>query len=291
MGSVDTVPGMSGGTIAFIFGIYEELVYSVKKLTGEIPGLVLKGKLKEAVSETPLSFLAPLGTGLAAALVTVAQIVTYLLDNQPVLIWSFFFGLLVSSIFIVKKRVVTWNSHDVGLLVASSVAAFFITGLVPLETSAAPLAFFLSGMVAIVAMILPGVSGSFFLVLLGKYEQVLDAVIGRDIVTLALVASGAAVGLAVFSRILSWLFEKHHDIVIAGLTGLMIGSLRKLWPWQETFIPQSFDGEVFTAVILMSAAAALMFYLDRKQATREVVADVEDPKLVKAHKKSLRLQK
>lgn len=308
MGTADLVPGVSGGTIAFIFGIYEELVYSIKKLSGETIRLFIKGKLKETFQSVPFGFLVPLAVGLFTALLTLANLLTYLLENEPVYVWSFFFGLIVASILIVRKRVVTWNTQDVIVFMFAAIGAYFLVGAVPVETPVTPLAFFISGFIAIVAMILPGISGSFLLVLMGKYEQILSAVVARDIFVLGLVMIGAVIGLAVFSRILTWLFSKHHDIAIAVLTGFMLGSLRKIWPWKDTVLTRinskgveiplieknilpTLGTELVIAVSLMVFAAWLLIYLDRLQATREQVKDIRDREFELEHKKALASQK
>jgi putative membrane protein len=307
MGSADIVPGVSGGTIAFIFGVYEELVFSIKRLSGETIKLFLKGKYKDAINSIPFSFLIPLGVGIVTAFLTLAKLITYLLANQPVFVWSFFFGLIVASILIVRKRVVTWDRHDIAVFVVAAVGAYMLTGSVPVETPATSIAFFISGFVAIIAMILPGISGSFLLVLMGKYEQVLHAVVERDILTLGLVMAGAVVGLAIFSRVLTWLFEKHHDIAVATLTGFMAGSLRKVWPWKEAITTRinskglevpvieknifpNIDTTLVIALFLMVIAAWFLMYLEKKHATAEQTTDI-DKKYAKGHKKAVASQK
>lgn len=308
MGSADIVPGVSGGTIAFIFGVYEELIHSIKRISGESLKLFLKGKFKEALKSVPFSFLVPLGLGIGTAVLTLTGLLTHLLETSPVLLWSFFFGLVVSSVFIVSKRIVTWDLRDIVFMLAFTAIGYVLVGSVPMETPATPLAFIVSGAIAICAMILPGVSGSFLLIIMGKYEQILMAVNNRDIVTIGLVGIGAVVGLALFSRLLSWMFKKHHDIVVASLTGFMIGSLRKIWPWKETIttrinshgvevplleqniLPESYDQRFLVAVGLCLLAMIIIFTLDKFQVTKEQVKDVDDKKFEKEHKKSLEIQ-
>lgn len=308
MGTSDIIPGVSGGTIAFIFGIYEELIFSIKKVTGETVRLLLKGKLKEAILSVPFIFLTPLFLGIGTAFVTLASLLTYLLESYPVYVWSFFFGLVFASILVIRKRVVTWDLHDIVIFILASVGAYFLVGIVPVETPRTVISFFLSGSIAVVAMILPGISGSFILVLLGKYEQVLGALVARDAVFLGAVLVGAVIGIAVFSRILSWLFSKHHDIAIVTLSGFMLGSLRKIWPWKKAvetklteggkvitlqeanILPEAFNLEVVFAVSLAILAALLMLYLDSLQATREEVSDIEDEEFAERHKKALKTQ-
>ena len=309
MGASDIVPGVSGGTIAFIFGIYEELVFSIKKLSGETLRLVLKGKIKEAIASVPFGFLIPLGLGLGTALMTLASLIEHLLANYPVFLWAFFFGLVVASIWIVRKRVVTWDLHDYAALALAAVAAYLISGALPSSTATSLPMFFFAGFIAIIAMILPGISGSYLLVLMGKYEQVLGAVTSRDFPPLIMVALGAVIGISVFSRVLTWAFDRHHDIIIATLTGFMIGSLRKVWPWKETvstyvdshgveqpllqnnMIPDSLDANVLFAIALAVLAAFIMLRLDKMQATKEQVKDVEDKEFEQEHKEALTSQK
>lgn len=309
MGAADIVPGVSGGTVAFLFGIYEELIQAIKTVSGEVLRLVLKFKIKEAIQTIPFVFLIPLGFGLMTALFTLSNGVSYLLQTYPEFLWSFFFGLIVASVLVVRKRVVTWNFHDYVAMVITAILVYFLVGIVPVETPDTYLALFLSGVVAICAMILPGISGSFLLVIMGKYEQILNAVATRDIVSLVVFASGAVVGLAIFSRVLSWLFKKHHDIVIAILTGFMIGSLRKVWPWKEVIstrinshgdtvpvlerniFPEQFGGDVMLSIVLILVGLLLVIILDKFQVTKEHVADIQDPQFESHHHKALKSQK
>lgn len=308
MGAADIVPGVSGGTIAFIFGVYEELIYSIKVVSGQALKLFLQGKIKESLALIPFRFLIPLGLGIMGALLTLAKLVSFLLHTYPEMLWSFFFGLVIASVLVVRKRVVTWDFRDIGILAVSTIVAYFIVGAVPVETPETLLAYFLSGAVAICAMILPGISGSFLLVIMGKYEQVLGAVLARDFMTLGAVGAGAILGLALFSRVLSWAFAKHHDLVVAALIGFMLGSLRKIWPWKEVvstrinrhgdlvplvernFIPSQFDLNVFMALGLCALGIFIILFLSRLHAVREQVQDIEPKKFAREHEKALKLQ-
>lgn len=308
MGSADIVPGVSGGTIAFIFGVYEELIDSIKTVSGEVLRLFLKGKFTEGWSKIPFHFLIPLGLGLVTAVLTLTELLSHLLETQPVNIWSFFFGLVLASVFLVSKRIVSWDLKDVGFMLLFTIIAYTVVGSVPLETPANPIAFVLAGAVAICAMILPGVSGSFLLIIMGKYEQILTAVVTKDFATIGFVGIGAVLGLAVFSRVLSWLFRKHHDVVVAALTGFMIGSLRKIWPWKETIstrlnshgvevplieqnvLPEAFNMSVMTAIGLCLVAILLIVFLDKLQLTKERTKDLDDPQFTKEHTKALKSQ-
>lgn len=309
MGAADLVPGVSGGTIAFLFGIYEELIQSIKTVSGQVPRLLLKGKIKEAWQVIPFGFAIPLGLGLFTAILGLSSILSYLLQEHPAFLWSFFFGLIVASVVIVSRRVVTWNTHDYVAAIITAIAAYFIVGAVPVETPDTWLALFLAGAIAICAMILPGISGSFLLVIMGKYEQVLGAVTNRDVGTILIFGAGAAVGIAFFSRILSYLFKRHHDIMIAMLTGFMVGSLRKIWPWKEVvstrinshgevvplleknIIPVQLDGTVILCVGLFLAGLVAMMLLDKLQITKEIVTDIEDKKFEASHLEAVKSQK
>lgn len=299
MGTADVIPGVSGGTIAFLAGIYQELLYSIKVATGEFLKLLLQGKLKKAFAILPFRFLLPLAVGLFAAIFTLAELLSYLLETQPVFVWSFFFGLVLASIFVVLKRVGVWKvSYKVSFLIAA-IITYFIVGAIPVETPNTLFFFFISGMIAISAMILPGISGSFILLLLGKYQQVLAAVTERDFVTLGVFMLGCIVGIALFARFLSWLFKHYHDISIAILAGIMLGSLQKIWPWKETVLtrinshgvevplvennvlPSALDAAFFIALFLGILGAFIVFQLDRMHLTKEHTSDIADPSFKK----------
>ncbi|NIT61871.1 MAG: DUF368 domain-containing protein [Aliifodinibius sp.] len=234
MGASDVVPGVSGGTIAFILGIYEELIDSIKTIDLKLIKLLLSFKLKEVFEVVPWRFLLSILFGILLAVFSLARGLEWLLENQPQIVWSFFFGLVLASGITVSKRINRWSRGAVAAAIIAAVAAYFIVGLVPVSTPDALWSIFLSGMIAICAMILPGISGSFILVLLGKYQSILSAVNNRDILTLSVFAAGAAIGIVTFAQIVSWLFKRYHDITVAALMGLMLGSLRKLWPWKVT---------------------------------------------------------
>lgn len=234
MGASDVVPGVSGGTMAFILGIYEELIESLRML-GERRFLkaIFNLRVREALELVNWKFLLAVGAGIGVAILTLAHSLEWLLINHPVFLWSFFFGLVLASVFVVAQRVARWTPPRVTALILGAIGAYILVGLVPVQTPETWWFLFLSGALAICAMILPGISGAFILLLLGKYEFVLSAVTQRDILSLVIVAVGAAIGLVTFAQILGRLFERYHDTTVALLTGLMIGSLRKVWPWKE----------------------------------------------------------
>jgi len=234
MGSADVVPGVSGGTMAFILGIYEELLESIRVIgQPHFINAVLKFRIGEVFQLLNWRFLAAIFGGIVLAIVTLAPGIEWMLENQPVLLWSFFFGLVTASVIVVSKRVSQWTVVCWLALIIGVGGAYVIVGLVPVQTPESWWFLILSGATAICAMILPGISGSFILVLLGKYEFFVSAVNQRDIMSLLFAGIGAAVGIVTFAQILSWLFKRYHDLTVALLTGLMIGSLRKIWPWKE----------------------------------------------------------
>lgn len=233
MGTADAVPGVSGGTVALLVGIYEELIQSIRAVA-DLRHLqrVFRLQFKTLLDELPWKFLLALVLGIFAGAVTLAHLLENLLETQPLFVWAFFFGLVAASAVVVARRVRAWGSGGVLLVVSGAVITYLVVGLVPMDTPDTFLAFFLSGMIAICAMILPGISGAFILVLLGKYQDVLAAVTGLDLPRLIVFLLGAVVGISLFSRVLGWLFRRFHDATISLMIGLMVGSLRKLWPWK-----------------------------------------------------------
>lgn len=234
MGSADVVPGVSGGTIAFITGIYEELLNSIRMVgQPQLWRAVLGLQVAEALRLVNFTFMITLLTGIAAAIVTLAPGIEWLMTNQPVLLWSFFLGLVLASVVTVSRKIPRWTLPLWLALIVGTIGAFWLVGLVPTQTPEVWWFLILSGALAICAMILPGISGSFILVLLSKYQFFINAVNQRDLVSISLAGIGAVVGIVSFSQVLSWLFRRYHDLTVALLTGFMLGSLRKVWPWKE----------------------------------------------------------
>ncbi len=234
MGAADVVPGVSGGTMAFILGIYEELILSIRAAARPpFWRALLKLRIPDALKAVNAGFLIAVLSGILLAIFTLAQGLEWLLTNQPVYLWSFFFGLVLASVVTVSDRVKHWTPSLLLAALAGAVAAYILVGLVPVQTPETWWFLILSGALAICAMILPGISGAFILVLLGKYQYVLGAVNARDFVTVGMVGIGAVVGLICFAQVLGWLFKRYHDVTVAILIGLMVGSLRKIWPWKE----------------------------------------------------------
>ena len=235
MGAADVVPGVSGGTIAFISGIYEELLSTISNVNLSLLKTLKTSGIKAAWKQLNGSFLVALFLGIFVSIVSLAKVIKHLLESQPILLWSFFFGLVLASIIYIAKQITDWNFEAFLILIIGAVLAYFITTLNPLVSeNSSSLFVFLAGAIAICAMILPGISGSFILVLLGAYKPVLEAINNRDFKTILVFMAGAIVGLLAFSRVLKWLFKNHKNLTLALLTGFIIGSLNKIWPWKET---------------------------------------------------------
>ena len=235
MGAADVVPGVSGGTIAFISGIYEELLIAISNVNLSLLKTLKTSGVKAAWKQLNGSFLAALFLGIFVSIVSLAKVIKHLLESQPILLWSFFFGLVLASIIYIAKQITDWNFKALLVLIIGAVIAYFITTLNPLISgNSSSLFVFVAGAIAICAMILPGISGSFILVLLGAYKPVLEAVNNRDFKTILVFMAGAVVGLLTFSKVLKWLFKNHKNLTLAVLTGFIIGSLNKIWPWKET---------------------------------------------------------
>ena len=244
MGAADVVPGVSGGTIAFITGIYEELINSIKGINLKAIKLFFTGQWFSFWKQINGNFLLAVFAGIAISVLSLAKVLEYLLENKPILIWSFFFGLVLASSYVVSRKITRWQYPKVIALVAGIGIAFYITSVTPTTTTDASWFIILSGGLASCAMILPGISGSFILLLLGKYSFALHAVNERIILDLLLLGVGAVTGLILFANLLSWLLKKYHDITIAVLVGFMIGSLNKIWPWKETVKSIIVEGEL-----------------------------------------------
>jgi len=233
MGAADVVPGVSGGTIAFITGIYEELINSIKSINGTALKLFFSGEFIKFWKAINGSFLISVFIGIGISVFSLAKGLEYLLNNFPILVWSFFFGLIVASAIYVARTIDKWNLQTIIAGLAGIVVAYLITILSPAEANTGYFFIFLSGSIAICAMILPGISGSFILVLLGMYKFILEAVGNLEIAVILTFLVGAAIGIIAFSNVLSWLLKKYHNLTIAVLAGFMVGSLNKVWPWKE----------------------------------------------------------
>ena len=283
MGAADVIPGVSGGTIAFITGIYERLINAIKSINFANLKLLLKGKFKEFWKNVDGTFIAFLLCGIAVSFLSLAKLMTYLIENQPIVVWAFFSGLIIASTIFIARDV-KWNLKSVLAFLFFTVAAFFITSPEnsPLNTNGEYWYIFLCGAIAICAMILPGISGSFILVLLGQYLFMMKALAEFKFLIIGTFLCGAAIGIVLFSHILSWFFKNFKNITLAALTGFMFGSLNKIWPWkytmstftdghgtvqplaQKNILPSNYDGEnlLMYAILFAIVGFLLIFVIE-----------------------------
>lgn len=281
MGAADVVPGVSGGTIAFISGIYEELISTISGVDLSLLKTWKNEGFKAMWLQLNGGFIVSLFLGILISVFTLMRLANYLLQNHPVLIWSFFFGLVLASIWYVGKQIPKWNFKIIIALILGAAVALYVTSLPPMGSSDSTLFMFIAGAIAVCAMILPGISGAFILVLLGAYRPVTEAAHNFDIKTLAIVGAGAVFGLLSFSKILKWLFTHYTSLTLAVLTGFIAGSLNKIWPWKKVLevakfddkeivinetsvLPWNFEGDaqLLFSVILMLAGFGLIFLLE-----------------------------
>lgn len=268
VGLANIIPGVSGGTIALITGIFERLINSIKSFGISSLALLVKGRFKEFADKTDFYFLISLFAGVIVAIVLLARIFDYLFSQYPVYIWAFFFGLILASVFFVGKTVEKWRFGVVLSFIIGTTAAVAFTFLTPASQNNGFVYLMLCGVVAVCSMILPGLSGSFVLILMGNYELVaIDAINNRDIGILLPVLIGAVVGLVAFSHIISWVFKRYKDQTIAVLTGFILGSLGIIWPWKtpieemfgdklkvvgyDYFIPEMNTGFIIAVAIML----------------------------------------
>ena len=287
MGAADVVPGVSGGTIAFITGVYDTLLESIRRINPSLIRLWKQQGFKAVCSHINLFFLLSLFAGILTSILTLAKLISWLLVTHPIPIWSFFFGLIVVSVYHMLKQVEHKQWAQWGFLFIGVALAYSITVLKPISMEPTSINILICGAVAICAMILPGISGSFILLLLGMYAPILGAVKAMQVGTLALFATGCVLGLLSFSHLLSWLLKRHRDTTLMFLTGLMLGTLPKIWPWKETISwrtnshgeqvpllqhnlsPFEFESitsqpsQLFIAIILMLCAIGLVLGLEK----------------------------
>ncbi|MDH3323525.1 MAG: DUF368 domain-containing protein, partial [Flavobacteriaceae bacterium] len=233
MGAADAVPGVSGGTIAFISGIYEELINTISNINISLFKTIKNEGIKAFWEKLNGNFITSLLLGILVSYVSFMRLAKYLIEEHPVLIWSFFFGLIVASIFFVGRQIKSWNLPVFISLLLGAIAAYYITTIPSMASNEHPFFLFFAGALAICAMILPGISGSFILVIIGAYKTLSDALHDFNFKKIALFTLGAIVGLLSFSHVLKWLFKHYHNITLALLTGFIFGSLNKIWPWKE----------------------------------------------------------
>ncbi|HLV69880.1 MAG TPA: DUF368 domain-containing protein [Xanthomarina sp.] len=236
MGAADAVPGVSGGTIALISGIYEELISTISNVNISLLKTLRQKGFKTFWNALNGNFIFALLIGILASFASFMRLAKYLIEEHPILIWSFFFGLIIASIFFVGKQIKKWNLATVLSFTIGAFAAYYVTTLPSMASNSNPLFLFLAGAIAICAMILPGISGSFILVILGAYKTLSDAIHDWDLKRIAIFGIGAVVGLLSFSRVLKWLFKHYHNTTLALLTGFIVGSLNKIWPWKKSIL-------------------------------------------------------
>jgi putative membrane protein len=234
MGAADAVPGVSGGTVAFMTGIYQELIYSLNQCGPKALTVLINNGIVAAWRHVNGSFLVTLLGGILFSLLTLSNLVLFLLDTYPELVWSFFFGLILAAIWSLIRHIEQWKITTIITFVIGAVSAYLITSLTPSSLEPSYFYIFLSGMIAICAMILPGISGSFILLLLGMYSHILTALKNFELVTIGIFSTGCVIGLLSFSRVLNWMFSTHKITTLALLGGFMLGSLNKVWPWKHT---------------------------------------------------------
>lgn len=288
MGAANVIPGVSGGTIALITGIFEKLIHSIKSFDGKAIKLILGGKFKEFATHVNLDFLIAVFAGIAVSILSIAKLFEFLFVEYPIHIWSLFFGLILASVYFVGKTVTKWDAVSVILFIVGTATAISISVLTPAQENSSFVYLLICGVVAACSMILPGLSGSFVLILLGNYELIMiNAVNNMEISILIPVVIGAGVGLIAFSHGLSWVFKHHPNQTIAILTGFILGSLGILWPWKnelykkaadgsnllkdgelivegyQWFLPQNFNTEVTAAVGLMIAGILIIWLLEK----------------------------
>lgn len=263
MGAADVVPGVSGGTIAFITGIYEELVNTISNIDFNLIKAWKSGGFWTMWKKLNGNFLIALFTGIAISIFSLMKLMSFLLDTYPVLVWSFFFGLVLASVWYIGKQIPKWKLiHIIGFVFAT-VLAYVITTLTPAGETQSLLYLFFCGSLASCAMILPGISGAFILVLLGAYKQILEAVSNFDFKVIIAVGFGAIAGILSFSRLLKWLFNRHEYLTLSILTGFVFGSLNKIWPWKKTLTVMNKD----TGEILSFSSVSNMVNLNMYQKT------------------------
>ncbi len=290
MGAANVIPGVSGGTIALITGIYERLINAIKSFDWQALKLLTGFKWRAFAKHTDLAFVLPVGFGLVVAILSLAKLFSYLFVHYPVFIWAYFFGLVLASVYFVGKTVSRWEWTTYVSLVIGTLIAITVTILHPAVENDNPWYLFLNGIIAIVSMILPGLSGSFVLILLGNYQLVaIDAINHFNLKIIIPFALGAVIGLLAFSHILSWLFKRYRNVTIALLTGFILGSLSILWPWKkavfmmqngqvlekhgkpivlyyEKIWPKNYDMHFFIALLLMLAGIISIIWIEKASA-------------------------
>ena len=283
MGAADAVPGVSGGTIALISGIYEELIATISGVNLSLFSTLKKDGVAAFWKKLNGNFLIALFTGILISFVSFMRLAKYLIEHHPILIWSFFFGLIVASVYFVGKQIDKWNVFAIIAFIVGAFSAYYISQLPSMADTDSSLFLFFAGALAICAIILPGISGAFILVILGAYKTLSDALHDFDLKKIAIFAVGALIGLLSFSHVLKWLFKNYHNVTLALLTGFIFGSLNKIWPWkrvltwrkdsagidiplvEKSISPFNYEGDpqLLFAIILMLVGFLTIFILEK----------------------------
>jgi putative membrane protein len=294
MGAANVIPGVSGGTIALITGVFERLINAIKSFDIHALKLLFRGKIKELIEYIDLYFLIAVFFGMIASVVSLARLLEFLFSNYPVLVWAFFFGLILASVYYVGKTIKKWSLSVILVFILGTAIAVVISMLNPATQNDSFFYLIICGIIAICSMILPGLSGSFILILLGNYELVMIQSINTiDLAILIPVMIGVVVGLIMFSHILSWIYKKYKDQTISILTGFILGSLSILWPWKNEvyrldfdgnfilhngekiiqsytkYIPETFNTEVILAISLMIIGFITIYLIDKLASTKD----------------------
>ncbi|WP_115462478.1 DUF368 domain-containing protein [Winogradskyella aurantiaca] len=296
MGAADVVPGVSGGTIAFISGIYEELLESIDKVNFNVFKVWKKDGFISAWKSINGNFLLALFLGIGLSIASLAKLIKWLLINEPTLLWAFFLGLVLASIIYIAKQIKSWSFGSIFAIIMASLLSYYITLAEPFASPDSPVYLLFCGFIAIIAMILPGISGAFILLILGAYQTAIDTIdflieglgtgnwelLKVGLLNITMLGIGAVVGIKVFSKVLNWMFKHYKNLTLSILTGFMIGSLNKIWPWKQTLttrvnsegitvpvlqksiLPNAFDGDpqVLWCLILMIIGFVCILFLE-----------------------------
>ena len=281
MGVANVIPGVSGGTIALITEIYEDLIHSLKSIDVNALKLILNFKVKEFIEYTNFYFLLSIFGGSIVSVFSIASLFKYLFEYSPIFIWAFFFGLILASIYFVGKRITKWSLWNIVILLLGASIAFSLSFISPTSQNENLFYVFICGIIGISGMMLPGLSGSFILILMGNYQLLMvDAITDLNIVLLSVFLLGSIFGLISFSRVLSWVFKNYKNATLALLTGFIFGSLNIIWPWKkelkhiivngekkilsyESYIPNQFDSQTIIAFILLVLGILIVSWMER----------------------------
>lgn len=287
MGAADVVPGISGGTIAFISGIYEELLQSIKSIDAEALRLLSRFRIAEFWQKINGSFLVVLFSGILTSLLILSRVILYVLRNYPIFIWSFFFGVILISALLVLRKITDWKMNSILPLFLGIAIVYLLTRVSPVQTPDNLFFIFFAGLVTALAMILPGVSGAFILILLGKYQLMAGSLREFNLPVLAVFVAGSVAGLLSFSRILTGILKNYHNATVALLAGFMLGALNKVWPWRQvleyvtdregkqipaidkSILPWNYfeltgkDPQVFQAIMMMAVGVFIVVLIEK----------------------------